>query len=112
MRKHNPENERIKREYLHWMRDAQGRSEATIDQAAAALARYEADTGYRPFNSFNRDQAMAFKRRLIESPSATTGKPLSKASVGGTLKPARGFSNGCHASRVTAGTSDWPTPPT
>lgn len=91
MRKHNPENERIKREYLHWMRDAQGRSEATVDQAAAALARYEADIGYKPFKSFNRDQAMAFKRRLIETASPTTGNPLSKASVCGTLKPIRAF---------------------
>ena len=91
MRKHNPENERIKRDYLHWMQDAQGRSEPTVDQAAAAIARYECDTGFKPFKSFNRDQAMAFKRRLIEAVSPTTGKPLSKASVCTTLKSVRAF---------------------
>lgn len=91
MRKHNAENERIKREYLRWIGEAQGRSEATLDHAAAAIARYEADTGYRPFKTFNRDRAVAFKRHLVEAQHPTTGKPLSQATVCGTLKAVRAF---------------------
>ena len=91
MRMHNVENERIKREYLRWIGEAQGRSEATLDHAAAAIARYEADTGYKPFKTFNRDRAVAFKRRLIEARHPTTGKPLSQATVCGTLKAVRAF---------------------
>ena len=91
MRKHNAENERIKREYLSWMGEAQGRSEATLDHAASAIARYEADTGYRPFKTFNRDRATAFKRHLVEAQHPTTGKPLSQATVCATLKAVRAF---------------------
>jgi hypothetical protein len=31
MRKHNPENELAKREYLAWLRNADGRTDATLD---------------------------------------------------------------------------------
>jgi hypothetical protein len=32
----NPPNERIKRKYYDWLKEAKGRNEATVDQAAAA----------------------------------------------------------------------------
>jgi integrase/recombinase XerD len=40
MTKINAENERVKREYLIWLKEARGRSEATLDIAAAAIDRY------------------------------------------------------------------------
>lgn len=91
MRKHNAENERMKREYLDWLKGAQGRSEATLDIAAAAIDRFEAHAGFRDFKKFRREQAISFKQHLAGERHRTTGKPLSKATLYGTLKAVRAF---------------------
>lgn len=91
MRKHNAENERIKREYLRWLKGANGRSEQTLDIAAAAIDRFEAHAGFRPFKTFRREQAISFKEHLAGARHQTTGKPLSKATLYGTLKAVRAF---------------------
>lgn len=85
MRTHNADNERIKRTYMHWLREAEGYSEASIDQALAAIHRFEASTGYRPFKAFRIEQAISFKRRLAQSVNPRTGKPLSKSTLHSTL---------------------------
>lgn len=64
MMKHNAANERIKREYLGFLADAQDRDTATIDRVAASLARFEASTRAKHFNTFHREQAVAFKAQL------------------------------------------------
>ncbi len=91
MRKHNAENELAKREYLVFLRNAGGRSEATIDPVAAALHRFEAFNGYRSFKKFRREQAVSFKNHLAGQTSAATGKPLSKATLYANLKALRAF---------------------
>lgn len=91
MRKHNPENERIKRDYLVWLKQAQGQSEATLDAIAAALHRFEEHTRQRPFKSFRPEQATSFKLHLSEQVSAKTGDRLSKATLYATLKALRAF---------------------
>lgn len=88
---HNAENERIKREYLIWLREAQGASEATLDAAAAALHRFETHTRFRSFKSFRPQQATAFKRWLGEQVNAATGELLSKATLHAVLKNLRMF---------------------
>ena len=77
MKKHNAANERIKRKYLQFLKEAKQKDEASIDAVAAALARFEASTGYRSFKDFHREQAIAFKRRLAGA--AGSEKALSKA---------------------------------
>src|SRR5271154_3732632 len=47
MSKLNAQNERIKRDYLRYLKGARGRSEATLDAVRKALARFEAYTGAR-----------------------------------------------------------------
>lgn len=66
MGKYNPTNERIKRQYFAYLKEAKRQSQATVDDVAAALARFESDTGYRDFKAFHYEQAIAFKRRLAE----------------------------------------------
>jgi integrase/recombinase XerD len=44
MRKHHPDNERIKREYFVLLKEAKGQSEDSVDAVAKAIARFEADT--------------------------------------------------------------------
>jgi integrase len=79
--KHNPSNERIKRQYLAYLKEARRHSEATVDAAAAAIARFEAETQYRDFKAFRVEQAVAFKRHLAEQTGKRTGEPLSKATA-------------------------------
>ena len=87
----NPANERVKREYLTYLREALGRDEATIDGVAKALARFEDSTGRKPFKQFHRAQAMAFKNQLGEALNARTGERLSRATVLSTMRELRGF---------------------
>jgi hypothetical protein len=37
MRNHNARNERIKRKYYTWLKEARGQSEATIDQVSSSI---------------------------------------------------------------------------
>jgi hypothetical protein len=66
MMKHNPENERIKREYVAYLKEATRHSEPTVDAAAKALSRFEEYNRYRDFKAFHSQQAIAFKRYLAE----------------------------------------------
>jgi len=85
MAKHNPNNERIKRQYFTYLKEAKRHSEATIDTVAEALARFEVDTKYRDFKAFHFEQAIAFKKHLAEQISSATGNRLSKATLNATL---------------------------
>ena len=91
MRKHHPENERIKRRYLIYLREAKRLSEASVDQVAAALSEFEDHTGYRDFKRFHIEQARAFKRTLGERVSQSTGKPLAKATTHSRLMALKAF---------------------
>lgn len=91
MRKHHPRNERIKRQYFAYLREAKRHSEETVDTVAKAIARFEADTGHRDFKAFHLEQAVAFKRRLAEQPGERSGRRLSKATVHATLAHLKRF---------------------
>ena len=91
MAKHNAANERIKRDYFLWLAQAKGRDTATIDRVAKSLSRFEESTGHKDFKRFHREQAMAFKRRLVEQVNARTGENLSKATVTSTLREVKAF---------------------
>jgi integrase len=88
---HNPDNERIKHRYLHYLREAKRLSEHSTDAAAAALSKFEAYTGSRDFKRFHIQQAIAFKRRLFEEVSCRTGERLSGATILSTLNALRAF---------------------
>src|SRR4030088_1656176 len=81
MSKSNKPNERIKREYIDFLRQAMGRSEASLDGVAGALQRFEAYTKLRDFKDFHIEQAKAFKPHLAMERSARTGEKLSAATV-------------------------------
>jgi hypothetical protein len=88
---HNPENERIKRRYFAYLKEAKRRGEPSVDAAAKALSRFELDTRFRSFKTFHPEQAVAFKRRLAEQTNARTGKPLAKATIHSTLAALKAF---------------------
>ncbi len=91
MTKHNPENERIKRKYFTYLKEAHGYSEPTVDVAAKALSRFEAYTRCWDFRRFHYEQAKAFKQHLAEQTSQRSGEKLSKATLHATLKQLRAF---------------------
>lgn len=90
-RKHNEANERIKRQYMLFLREAKRYDMTTVDKAADAILRFEASTGAKPFKLFHIEQAVAFKRQLEGEKNARTGKPLSKATIDGTLRAVKTF---------------------
>ena len=91
MPRHNAANTRIKRDYFDYLKEAMRRDEASIDQVAKALARFEEATGHKDFKRFHREQAKAFKRKLDVEVNARTGKPLARATVHSTLSALRAF---------------------
>ena len=91
MTKHNPANERIKRQYLIYLKQAKGRNVATIDGVASALASFEESTRRKDFKRFNRQQAFAFKEKLDAAVNARTGERLSKSTMLTTVRNLREF---------------------
>ena len=64
MRKYCEENERIKRRYLRYIKEAKRQDVKSVDKAAAAIFRFEESTGFKPFKKFHIEQAIVFKRKL------------------------------------------------
>jgi site-specific recombinase XerD len=91
MTKPNAQNERIKRTYFAFLREAHGRDVATIDSVAKSLARFEDSTRRRDFKRFHREQAVAFKAKLTAELNARTSERLGKGTVLATLRDLRAF---------------------
>lgn len=91
MAKNNPANERIKRAYFIYLREARRRSDKSVDEVAKALSRFEEATGWKQFARFHREQAVAFKRKLDGQLSVRSGERLSRATVHSTLSALRSF---------------------
>ena len=88
---HNAKNERIKREYFAFLKEAKRQSEPTVDAAAKALYRFEVSTNHRDFLRFHVAQAIAFKRHLADQNNQQSGEKLSKATLHATLVQLKRF---------------------
>jgi integrase len=91
MRKHHPQNERIKREYFSYLEQANRMSQSSVDQVAAAISQFEHGTSFKDFRKFHIAQAVAFKHRLQHHINPETGKPLAKATIHSRLMALRAF---------------------
>ncbi len=91
MNKHCPDNERIKRQYFAFLKEAKRHSEPTLDAAAKSLSRFEEYTKYRNFKAFNFQQAVAFKTNLANQKGLLSGEKLSKATLHATLTQLKRF---------------------
>lgn len=91
MTKHHAQNERIKRRYFAYLKEAQRYSEPSVDAAAKAIIRFEEYTRFRDFKAFHFEQAVAFKRYLAEATAVRSGQRLSKATLHATLTQLRKF---------------------
>jgi len=66
----NPKNDRIKREYLIYLKDARQRSPSTVEQVRHAIDRLETYIGFKDFGTFNKERARGFPTPL----STNTGR--------------------------------------
>jgi len=73
--KHNAENERIKRQYFAFLKEAKRQNETSIDAVAMALYRFENYNKYKSFKTFHFKQAVGFKNFLSKQKSKQSGRP-------------------------------------
>lgn len=95
----NPKNDRVKRDYLIYLKEARQRSRATVEQVRHAIDRLEAYTGFKDFGSFNKDQALGFKRALLNAKGQRSGRPISKATAHHVLQALKEFLAWLHGRR-------------
>jgi len=100
MMKHNANNERIKRQYFIFLKEAKRQNEASVDAVAKAISRFESYTKYKDFKAFDFEQAVGFKNHLAKQTNQQTGKPLSKATLNSTLRQLKTFFSGWLCSQV------------
>lgn len=91
MRKFNAGNERAKRDYFTFLKQAKRYEGRSVDTIAKSINRFEAFTDFRDFKAFRAEHAIAFKESLAEQNNAATGEPLSKATVHATLSHLKQF---------------------
>lgn len=89
--KTNPQNDRAKRDYLIWLKEAKQRSPATVEQVRHAIDRLEIYTGFKDFGSFNKEQAIGFKTALLNMKARQSGNPVSLATVHHVLQAIKDF---------------------
>ena len=90
-RTHHPDNERIKRRYLSYLKETRGFAEPTLDHVATAIDRFQACTRFRDFKAFHIQQVTGFKRHLAEQLTVRTKERLSHATVYSTLNALKVF---------------------
>ena len=91
MRKLNEENERIKRQYLRFLKVAKRKDPSTVQKAAEGILRFEASTNYSDFKRFRIEQAIKFQESINAGISKATGKPFSKSTIRSVLAANKGF---------------------
>lgn len=89
--KYSAKNERIKREYFDFLKEAKQQDEQSIDAVAKALARFEGYTRCKEFKSFHKQQAIGFKKKLADQVSEATGEKLSKSTLHSTCRHLKNF---------------------
>lgn len=87
----NPKNERVKRLYRIYIKEARQLDDLSIDAIDRSIDRFESYTNRRDFRGFREEQAIAFKRHLAEAKSVRTGEKLSKATVYSMLTALKDF---------------------
>lgn len=88
---YNPKNERIKRDYFAYQTEANHKSESTVAGICRAILYFEDYTGFKDFATFNKEQAIAFKKRLAAKKSQHTGDFISKATMLTTVSSLKDF---------------------
>ncbi len=112
MMKHNANNERTKRSYFTYLKEAKRQSEQSVDAVAKALARFEEYTRFKDFKAFHKQQAIGFKNYLAKQKGQRSDDLLSKATLHSTLSALQRFFHWLagqpgYKSKFTYGDSDY-----
>jgi integrase len=91
MRSYNPKNERIKKDYFRYLKEADRKALSTIDAIRKAISRYEAYTGLKDFATFNKEQAIGFKKRLARTKAEHSGESIAKSTMHATVNALKGL---------------------
>lgn len=91
MKKHHPKNERIKRRYFDYLKEAKRMDVSSVDMAAAAIASFEHWSNYRDFAKFHIEKAKGYKAWLAKQINEKTGKPLAKGTIHSRLMALKAF---------------------
>lgn len=91
MARYHEENERTKKTYATYLRNAKGQDYTSIDKALAAIRRFEESTKVKSFKKFHRSQAVNFKDHLNTVKNARTGNLLGISTVDATLRLVKAF---------------------
>jgi hypothetical protein len=108
MKTHNPENERTKRRYFAYLKEAKRFSDVSLDGVAKALNRFEVYTHFKEFRAFHIEQAVAFKRHLPSRLAFALVTGSAKPPSTPLLTPSGAFSSGWLGNRATV--RGWPMP--
>ena len=87
----NAENERVKRSYTRYLREARGRSETTIKHVLYAIAHYERFTDLADLKTFNSDRAVEYRKSLLADGGRQRAEQSSRATVHTKLQSLRVF---------------------
>lgn len=91
MKRINPKNERIKRDYFLYLEEAKRLQPSSVDKAASAISEFEKFTAYRDFALFHIERAKAFKQFLNDRINTKSKSPLSKATIYSRLMALKAF---------------------
>ena len=69
-------NSKIKHEYKQFVLESQGKSESSFDAIRYAINLYEEFTNFANFKNFSRQDAIDFKKQLLENKSKTTARRI------------------------------------
>jgi integrase/recombinase XerD len=86
-----PENERIKRKYFTYLKEAKGLSDKTIVEIKKSLMRFEDFGDFKDFKHFSPKQASEFKKWFANSKSKITGGNISKSALLHTVNNLKDF---------------------
>jgi integrase len=91
MKNYTARNERIKEEYYRYRIEVDGKSESAIDGICKAIRRFEEYNNFKDFSTFNREQAVGFKKHLMGLKTARGDAPLTKATMLSTVRSIQEF---------------------
>lgn len=91
MSKYNSKNERVKRDYFRYQTEAKQKANATLKGIVKAIDRFEIYTQHKDFATFNKEQAIAFKKYITNLKTVRTEMPLSKATAFSTMNILKDF---------------------
>jgi site-specific recombinase XerD len=87
----NADNERVKRRYFEYLREAQGRSPKTVELARLALVQYDRFTSCKAYQRFSIADAMGFKRKLLDGEGKRRSELSSRSAAHSTLSQVQKF---------------------